>query len=331
MSIELRQAAEQVLEAFETFGEADDFASLFALTQKMNALRTALTPQTATSGPVKAERDQLRCAQADAVMPLIGPLLDAWENADREVISQEPELSRQLKAINNAMEGAQPATTEPVADGLPLIVAGAIFDFAGFLTTRAEVIEVGSTANAGPVADLVKEWAELRGLNLADAAVLSWQLHITRASLPATTEPLTGCNCRWQGGTQVEWCELHLAHKDAIHEWAQRAKAAEATPEPVMDVRCEGCGYMTHHREHMGCVRAAKQYTHPAPSVPDDVALTIHELRHLADKFSEGWHEGIKIDAMDVMLLSDAARKLEIMQAAMLAAASANEPKGEDT
>ena len=35
----------------------------------------------------------------------------------------------------------------------------------------------------------------------------------------------------------------------------------------VMDVRCEGCGYMTHHREHMGCVRAAKQHTHPAPSV----------------------------------------------------------------
>jgi hypothetical protein len=32
----------------------------------------------------------------------------------------------------------------------------------------------------------------------------------------------------------------------------------------VMDVRCEGCGYMTHHREHMGCVRAAKQHTQPA-------------------------------------------------------------------
>ena len=39
------------------------------------------------------------------------------------------------------------------------------------------------------------------------------------------------------------------------------------------------------------------------------------ELRQLADKFSEGWHEGIKIDAMDVMLLSDAASELETMQA----------------
>ena len=52
MSIELRQAAEQVLEAFDTFGEDDDFASLFALTQKMNALRTALSQQPATPEPV---------------------------------------------------------------------------------------------------------------------------------------------------------------------------------------------------------------------------------------------------------------------------------------
>ena len=41
-----------------------------------------------------------------------------------------------------------------------------------------------------------------------------------------------------------------------------------ATPEPMVDVRCEGCGYMTHHREHMGCVRAAKQHTHPATGEP---------------------------------------------------------------
>ena len=38
---------------------------------------------------------------------------------------------------------------------------------------------------------------------------------------------LTGCNCRWDGDTQVQWCELHLAHKEAIHEWAERAKEAE--------------------------------------------------------------------------------------------------------
>ncbi len=68
---------------------------------------------------------------------------------------------------------------EPVANGLPLVIAGAIFDFAGYLTTRDTVIEVGSTANASPVADLVEDWAALRGLSLEDAAVLSWQEWLT--------------------------------------------------------------------------------------------------------------------------------------------------------
>ena len=35
------------------------------------------------------------------------------------------------------------------------------------------------------------------------------------------------------------------------------------------------------------------------------------ELRRLADKFSEGWHDGIKIDASDVMLLAEVAAALE--------------------
>ena len=39
-------------------------------------------------------------------------------------------------------------------------------------------------------------------------------------------------------------------------------RTALAQPEPehdLEDVRCEGCGYMTYHREHMGCIRAAAQ------------------------------------------------------------------------
>lgn len=36
------------------------------------------------------------------------------------------------------------------------------------------------------------------------------------------------CSCRWKGETQVQQCTLHAAHIDAIHEWADRAKTAEA-------------------------------------------------------------------------------------------------------
>ena len=67
-----------------------------------------------------------------------------------------------------------------------------------------------------------------------------------------------------------DWRTACWESADRILERIQEAIASAqqpATGEPVMDVRCEGCGYMTHHREHMGCVRAAKQHTHPAPSV----------------------------------------------------------------
>lgn len=48
------------------------------------------------------------------------------------------------------------------------------------------------------------------------------------ASAPPAPQALTTCNCRWDGETQVQQCTLHEAHVDAIHEWAERAKTAEA-------------------------------------------------------------------------------------------------------
>lgn len=120
MSIELRQAAQQALNALD---EATTYTGSPSWSPSMtdeciaaaSALRAALSQQPATGEPVAwSEREQLRHAQAAVVMPMIGPLLDAWENSDREVMSQEPELSKQLKNINSAMEDAQPATGEPV-------------------------------------------------------------------------------------------------------------------------------------------------------------------------------------------------------------------------
>ena len=40
--------------------------------------------------------------------------------------------------------------------------------------------------------------------------------------------PATGCACKWQGDVCEARCELHEAWHVAIHEWADRAKAAEA-------------------------------------------------------------------------------------------------------
>ena len=45
-------------------------------------------------------------------------------------------------------------------------------------------------------------------------------------------------------------------------------------------------------------------------SKKDDALKLAQDLRALADRFSEGWHDGIKLDASDIVLLSDAAEAL---------------------
>jgi hypothetical protein len=62
------------------------------------------------------ERECLRKAQAEAVMPLIGPLLDAWECSSESDRDEHPELDKQLRKINRAMEDATP----PAAQRQPL-------------------------------------------------------------------------------------------------------------------------------------------------------------------------------------------------------------------
>lgn len=52
---------------------------------------------------------RLRKAQAKAVMPLIGPLLDAWYQVPNDVACMDEleHLSQLLEDINNAMENAE--------------------------------------------------------------------------------------------------------------------------------------------------------------------------------------------------------------------------------
>jgi hypothetical protein len=53
-----------------------------------------------------------------------------------------------------------------------------------------------------------------------------WQSAIAHRA--ALEQPEQTCNCRWVGDVQTQQCTLHEAHVDTIHEWAERAKAAEA-------------------------------------------------------------------------------------------------------
>ena len=47
----------------------------------------------------------------------------------------------------------------------------------------------------------------------------------------------------------------------------------------LKDVRCECCGYMTHHREHMGCIRAAQPRREPLTNEQVKAGL-IHSIEY---------------------------------------------------
>ena len=62
------------------------------------------------------------------------------------------------------------------------------------------------------------------------------------------------------------------AHQDWWNVWQARATPALPQGEhDLEDVRCQCCGYMTYHREHMGCIRSA--YKQALPQVPEGMAI----------------------------------------------------------
>lgn len=66
-----------------------------------------------------SERDKLIAAQVDAVMPMIGPLLDAWEGLPNDVRGELGELDTILGRINAAMENPEDSPAEDPARELP--------------------------------------------------------------------------------------------------------------------------------------------------------------------------------------------------------------------
>jgi hypothetical protein len=54
------------------------------------------------------------------------------------------------------------------------VIAGALFDFVGWLTSRKERIVLSSTDDASLAVDAIKQFAEMRGLSLDNANVQGW-------------------------------------------------------------------------------------------------------------------------------------------------------------
>ncbi len=82
----------------------------------------------------------------------------------------------QLKSHNEAIAAlyktlAQPEQ-EPVAHA---VIAGVLFDFMGWLTSRQERLVLSSCDDASSAVKVIEEFAKMRGLSLGDAKVQDWQ------------------------------------------------------------------------------------------------------------------------------------------------------------
>ena len=79
--------------------------------------------------------------------------------------------------------GRKHITNEPLlhspAQPVPhAVIAGALFDFMGWLTSRPKRIMLSSVDDASPAADAIKDFAKMRGLSLDEARVQDWQDNI---------------------------------------------------------------------------------------------------------------------------------------------------------
>jgi hypothetical protein len=114
--------------------------------------------------------------------------LEAWQTS---VYGSESHHKSMLLAMTNMAQAiAEAEKQEPVAHS---VVAGALFDFMGWLTSRQRRLTLSSTDEAGPAVEAITEFAKMRGLRLEDAQVEHWQgiLTTTPAAQPAQRQPLT--------------------------------------------------------------------------------------------------------------------------------------------
>ena len=58
---------------------------------------------------------------------------------------------------------------------LHAVIAGALFDFMGWLTTRDERLVLSGADEAGPAVEAITAFSKMRGLSLDNAKVQDWQ------------------------------------------------------------------------------------------------------------------------------------------------------------
>ena len=120
------------------------------------------------------------------------------------------------------------------------VIAGALFDFMGWLTSRKEHIVLSSVDEASSAVDAIRDFAKMRGLSLDNAQVQTWQEALTQPEQEPWCMRMNGCK------TKCEDCPVEVAQPE--QDTVQRLRAlvraqqitidkleAQSEQEPVID------------------------------------------------------------------------------------------------
>ena len=131
---------------------------------------------------------------------------------------------------------------EPVSHA---VIAGALFDFMAWLTTRKERITLSAADDASPAADAIKVFAEMRGLSLDDARVQDWQNYTTPPQQQAEPvrwdKPSASFDEWWDGDRRRD--NANPFQTDSFAYWAfegWQAALAQPVQEPLAWLYPEG-------------------------------------------------------------------------------------------
>lgn len=127
--------------------------------------------------------------QDEKINPAITAIKEALAQTEQECNCSQGQLCRVCDP--DVANGFEQPKQEPVAHS---VIAGVLFDFMGWLTSRKERIVLSSANEASPAVDAIRDFAKMRGLSLDDAKVLDWN----------TTPPQR----TWQGLTDEEIDDL---------------------------------------------------------------------------------------------------------------------------
>ena len=138
------------------------------------AVREIERLQEALAKPVLQDIEQYRMQMAGICTAAIG----YWKEGDGIYPDYDTLALQDVAKLYSKYDELYKAQPVPHA-----VIAGALFDFMGGLTSRKERLVLSGANEAGPAVEAITDFAKMRGLSLDDARVLDWNIAPPAAQL----------------------------------------------------------------------------------------------------------------------------------------------------